>query len=215
MGDEQVARGRWDRWLYLASGVLLAAVAAVVVVLEPGEPDAVGPPIPVSMGSAPGEWGSHPWIGETPGLDGSGYVGYLDGPESGLESGPSSGPESGSVTLLWHGPADAVQRRILERARGSGIPMRVEQRRYGRQQLEQAGRAILGSSDAGVFAGFWISGVEAVSARFDGVVVVGELVREPEGTPAEAEAALGAAAAAEFGVAVDVEIVMLLVPAGG
>jgi hypothetical protein len=201
MSEDTARGGRWDRWLYLASGVLLAAVAVVVVVLEPGEPDSAGARFPATVVAAPGDAGAddaHPWIRETPGLDGSGYVGHVD------EWG------SGSVTLLWHGPADAVQSRILERARGAGIAVRIEQRRHGRQQLERAGRAMAGSSGTGVFAGFSISQVEPVSARFDGVVVTGE----PDGGSADVEAALGAAAAAEFGVAVDVDV-MVLVPADG
>ncbi|MEU4625848.1 hypothetical protein AB0G04_38480 [Actinoplanes sp. NPDC023801] len=189
--------------MYLVSGVLLAGVA---VVLESDPLDAGRQVSAVAVAQEPVELvmnDLHPWIGETAGPGSRGYVGH------------AGVPEDGSVTLLWHGPADEVQRRILDRARAAGMVMRVEQRRYGRPQLERAGRAILGSAGNGVFAGFSIFEVAPVSARFDGVVVTGTLVREPEEVPVEAEAALESAAAAEFGVAVDVESVMFLPADGG
>ena len=118
-----------------------------------------------------------------------------------------------STILLWHDPADDVQRAIREKARQLGITVTVEQRRYSSAELDRAAAALTGRSGTGVFANSRIHSAAGVTADFGRVVVAGEDLGPPTGDRAAADAAPGRAATAGIGDAVAVEAGSVIIPA--
>jgi len=134
------------------------------------------------------------WIGALPGIKSSGYVTSIDD------------PEAGSTILVWHGPPDQIQRKIIDEARRRHIPISIQQRKYSMDDLERAANQLAAvDSGTGEFQNFKVSGVGSFSIDFDGVTVIGEYIHPPaEGIPA-ADTALTQALTAITGVAVTIE----------
>ena len=140
------------------------------------------------------------FIVEFPGIQESGYVTQLNA------------PFPMSTTLMWHGPANPAQQAITTKARQLGIIVTVVPRRYGRDDLDRAAKALEGRSGRGIFANFEIFSWGEIP-DFDGVVVEGRYLRPLTVTRAVADAELARAATAEFGVAVDIRPGGRIVPA--
>jgi len=131
------------------------------------------------------------WIEAQPGIKTSGYVNSIDD------------PVAGSMILVWNGPPDRMQRRIMDEARRRHIPITVRQSKYSMADLERAANQLSSiQSGTGVFQNFKVSGV---GGSIDVVTVIGEYIHPPaEGIPA-ADTALTQALAALTGVAVKIE----------
>ncbi|MEU8820458.1 hypothetical protein [Actinoplanes sp. NPDC048796] len=134
------------------------------------------------------------WIKAQPGIEASGYVTSIND------------PDAGSTILVWHGPADRMQQRIMDEARRRDIPVSVQHRAHSMGELERAVDQLIAiGSGTGVFRNFAVSSVAAFDIDFDGVTVQGDYIHAPaEGVP-DADAALARALTAETGVAVAIE----------
>jgi hypothetical protein len=134
------------------------------------------------------------WIDAQPGLKASGYVTSIND------------PEAGSITLVWHGPPDRMQRQIMDEARRRHIPVSIQQRKHSMNDLKQAAQQLAAiDSGTGVFQNFTVSSVGTFDIYFDGVTVLGDFIHPPaEGIDA-ADTALAQALAAITGVAVRIE----------
>jgi hypothetical protein len=134
------------------------------------------------------------WIEAQPGIKASGYVTSIND------------PEAGSTILVWHGPPDRMQHQIMDEARRRHIPISVQQRKHGMDDLERAVMQLI-TIDSGtdVFQNFKVNSVAAFDIDFDGVTVQGDYIHPPaEGIPA-ADTALAQALTARTGVAVTIE----------
>ncbi|MEU4163453.1 hypothetical protein [Actinoplanes sp. NPDC026670] len=135
------------------------------------------------------------WTEGLPGIKTSGYVTSIN-----------NEPVDGSVVLVWHGPADPVQRQIIDEAGRRHIPISVQQRKYSMADLERAADQIFAiESGTGEFQNFKISGAASFSIDFDGVTVIGQYLHPPAEGIAAADTALTRALTARTGVAVTIE----------
>ncbi|WIM95017.1 hypothetical protein ACTOB_007078 [Actinoplanes oblitus] len=100
------------------------------------------------------------WIIQQPGLVHSGYIESVND------------AETLSTTLLWHGPADDTQRDIVAEARRRGISVKVEQRRYSRDQLVNAVQT-LAKRGKNAYKNFDLNSISGITAEFDGIKVQG------------------------------------------
>ena len=134
------------------------------------------------------------WIEAQPGITASGYVTSIND------------PQAGSTILVWHGPPDRMQHQVLDEARRRHIPVSVQQRNHGMDDLERAATQLITiDPGTGVFHNFKVSTVAAFDIDFDGVTVQGDYIHPPaEGIPA-ADTALAQALTAITGVAVTIE----------
>ncbi|MGK5678383.1 hypothetical protein [Actinoplanes sp. URMC 104] len=133
------------------------------------------------------------FIAGLPGIDGSGYIQSVND------------PDRMATTLQWHGAADPIQQAIKDEARRLGITVAVEQRRYGRSDLERAADALVGLSGSGLLTNFSINYIAVLTSDFDGVIVVGEHIHPITGSRAAADSALAEALTSELGIPVAVE----------
>jgi hypothetical protein len=135
------------------------------------------------------------WIDAQPGIKTSGYVTSIN-----------NEPVDGSITLVWHGPSDRMQRQIMDEARRRHIPISIQHRNHSMNDLEQAAQQLTAiDSGTGVFQNFTVNSIGTIDIYFDGVTVLGDYIRPPaEGIPA-ADTALARALAAKTGVAVRIE----------
>jgi hypothetical protein len=101
------------------------------------------------------------WIINQPGLSDSGYI------ESVNDSSKLS------MTLLWSGPGNSLQKSIIAEGAKRGITVTVRDRKFTRKQLNDAAEAIASTSSA-TLSGFDWEAVSAINADFDGVSVVGK-----------------------------------------
>ncbi|MDI6102821.1 hypothetical protein QLQ12_29805 [Actinoplanes sp. NEAU-A12] len=133
------------------------------------------------------------WIVAQPGIETSGYIESVNN------------PEAGSTILLWKGPANHLQQQIKDKARQMGIPVTVEQRRYSRDEIDRAQQAISDAGAHGVFTNFRVTGIGGVAGDIDGITVYGEYITPPAGDLVTADAALAAAATAQFGITIAIK----------
>lgn len=101
------------------------------------------------------------WIISQPGIDDSGYI------ESVNDSSKLS------MTLLWSGSGNDLQDSIIAEGARRGITVDVRDRKFTREQLNEAAEAIASTSSA-TLSGFDWEAVVALDANFDGVYVMGE-----------------------------------------
>ncbi|KUL41332.1 hypothetical protein [Actinoplanes awajinensis] len=137
------------------------------------------------------------WIITRPGIETSGYIESVNN------------PDAGSTVLLWHGAANYTQQLIKDRARQMGIALTVEQRTFSMADLVRTQDAILDLAGTGPLTDFRINSVGGLTADFDGIIVYGEH-RHPRPT---ADAELGRALTATFGVTVAVQPGGEIIPA--
>ncbi len=145
------------------------------------------------------------WIITRPGIEASGYVESVND------------PANLSTTLLWHGPADAMQASILAEAKRRGIAAKVEQRKYSMRDIQKAAKRAVEGSGRGTFKGVTVYSVAGLSADFDGIKVNVQYVADENEAATARGAVLSPAArkaadkrvaenaTAELGVAVEVE----------
>ncbi|GIF08981.1 chymotrypsin family serine protease [Actinoplanes siamensis] len=144
------------------------------------------------------------WIITRPGIESSGYVESIND------------PANLSTTLLWHGPADALQASILAEAKRRGITAKVEQRKYSMKDIKTASKRALESSGKGAFKDVTIYSVSGLTADFDGIKVNVQQATNASGIRVQSKALSTTAgkaandqiaknAAAELGIAVEVD----------
>lgn len=192
------------RRLLTFAAVALTAIAGVTAAhaASAGVPGpAPGNPQPAASDSEEDLWRREDllsdfnyWIDAQPGLKASGYVADIND------------PEAGSITLVWHGPSDRMQRQIMDEARRRNIPVSIEQRNHSMNDLEQAAQQLTAiDSGTGVFQNFTVSSVGTFHIYFDGVTVLGEFDHPPAEGIAAADIALAQALTAITGAAVRIE----------
>jgi hypothetical protein len=129
------------------------------------------------------------WLIAQPRLAESGYVGSVDD------------PAAKSTALLWYGAPTGFQAELLAKAKSMGITASVRQRKYSLTQINDAVAQIWAQSHTSAWSGFQISGIAAIAADYDGIVVDGVYT----GTdPAARSAAVRSAATTVLGVPVTV-----------
>ncbi|MBU2665561.1 hypothetical protein KOI35_18795 [Actinoplanes bogorensis] len=195
-----------DRGGVLPRFAVLVAVAATVgvsivgVVAGRGAPAGAGDPGPVASAESDAVWQRElvladleRWIQARPGIGTSGFLKT------------TTEPQAGSVVVDWHGPADQVQRQILDEARRRDIPLTVRLRKYTPADIERASARIEAiGAGTGLFENFKPEAFGDFGSEFDGITLQGEHIRPPaEGVPA-ADAALAQALSAAVGVAVTI-----------
>ncbi|WP_189336124.1 hypothetical protein [Actinoplanes ianthinogenes] len=142
------------------------------------------------------------WIIQQPSLGHSGYIESVND------------AASLSTTLLWHGPSDDTQRNIIAEGRRRGISVKVEQRRYSREQLVEAVET-LAKRGKTAYKNFDLNSISGITAEFDGIKVQGV----PDGgsartladgsreeTPQTTISKVAREASEDLGVAVSVEL---------
>ena len=100
------------------------------------------------------------WILDQPDVASSGYIDQVHD------------SNARAVTFLWHG-TDDLQRRAVAEATRRNIHVTIEQRSHSLPEITAASNAILDHADDLEAAGFKVSDVVGVQARFDGIAVEG------------------------------------------
>ncbi|GAA2379216.1 hypothetical protein [Dactylosporangium salmoneum] len=132
------------------------------------------------------------WIITQPGIEDTGYI------ESVNDAADLS------TTVLWYGPASALQDGIRKEAKRLGVSVTFKQRKYSRGQLIAAATAAFHSSGKGALAGFTLHSVGAIAADFDGIVIRGDQAGAPAAGRAALDASTAGAISAQLGVDVSI-----------
>lgn len=192
------------RRLLMAVGVAFTVIAGVAgahtASAAANKPDREKPQ-PTASGSEEDLWHRQEqlsflgeWIVAQPGIETSGYVISIND------------PDAGSTILVWHGPPDRMQRKIMDEARRRNIPISIQQRNHSLKDLERAvGQLMAIESGTGEFHNFKVSAATTFDINFDGVTVMGDYIHPPGESIPAADTALAQTLAAKTGVAVVIE----------